>query len=193
MIAFKSMKQWMAARTRTSAVLTAAALVALLTAGRAEAQVNFAVEGRASVTAPTGDLSDRGAETGIGLGAELQLNFSPNMTVYAGINQYSFGCEAGCTLGNNPKSMGLGAGLKYIFHNPGDVHVWGRGGIVANTLESDAFTGDREIGFELGFGADMPIASKLYLVPNVGFISHKSGDSFTASFLTLGVGVHYHF
>jgi hypothetical protein len=115
------------------------------------------------------------------------------MTAYAGISQYSFGCEDSCTLGDNPKSMGFGAGLKYIFHNPGDVLVWGRGGIVANTLESDDFEGDREIGFELGFGADMPIATQLYLVPHVGYISHKSGDSFTASFLTLGVGVHYHF
>lgn len=186
-------KQWTIARLCSSAVPVTAALLLALTAERAEAQVNFAVEGRASVTAPMGDLSDAGAETGIGLGAEVFINFHPKMSVYAGVQQYSFGCEDACSLGNNPKSMGLAAGLKYFIHNPGDVLVWGRGGIVANTLENDQSSGDREIGFELGFGADMPIATQLYLVPHLGYVSHKAGGDFNASFALLGVGVHYHF
>jgi hypothetical protein len=193
MILHTMAKQWMVARAGTAGVPMIAALLVLLAAGRAEAQVNLAVEGRASVTAPVGDLSDAGAETGIGLGAEVFVNFHPKVSVYAGIQQYSFGCEDGCTLGNNPKSMGISAGLKYFVHNPGDVLVWGRGGIVANTFENDQSSGDREIGFELGFGADMPIASRLYLVPNIGFVSHKTGSDFNVSFLTLGVGAHYHF
>jgi opacity protein-like surface antigen len=193
MISYSTMKQWMGSRIGSLVVPIVAGLLVFLTAERAEAQMTFAVEGRVSVTAPVGDLSDAGAETGIGLGAEVIANFNPSFSVYAGIQQYSFGCEDGCTLGNDPKSTGFGAGLKYIFHNPGDVLVWGRGGIVANKLESDAISGDREIGFEVGFGADMPVATRLYLVPNVGYISHKSGSNFSASFLTLGVGVHYHF
>jgi hypothetical protein len=38
----------------------------------------------------------------------------------------------------------------------------------------------------------MPISERLYLVPNVGFISHDGRGGLTANFFTLGVGVHYH-
>ncbi|MEX1259174.1 MAG: hypothetical protein WEG36_16380 [Gemmatimonadota bacterium] len=164
----------------------------MLFVGEAHAQVGLAVEGRAGVTFPTGDLSDAGAEAGLLLGAELQINFHPNLTAYVGFQRYTFGCDNDCSLGNDPVSMGIAAGLKYIFHNPGDVLVWGRGGIVANTFDNDAGSGDREIGFELGVGADLPVATRLYLVPQIGFVSHAAGSNFQASFFTLGVGVHYH-
>jgi hypothetical protein len=161
-------------------------------AGEAQAQMGLAVEGRAGVTFPQGDLSDAGAEAGLSLGAELQATFHRNMTAYVGFQRHTFNCDNGCTLGENPVSTGIGAGLKYIFHNPGDVLAWGRGGIVANTFGNDAATGDREIGFELGVGADMPIGPRLYLVPNIGFVSHDASNGFNVGFFTLGIGVHYH-
>ena len=74
MTSYISMVQNSSARMVAGAVSAAAALLLLLPAGKAEAQVNFAVEGRASVTAPMGDLSDAGAETGLGLGAEVTLS-----------------------------------------------------------------------------------------------------------------------
>jgi hypothetical protein len=166
-----------------------------LFAGEAEAQMGLAVEGRAGVTFPQGDLSDAGAEAGLSLGAELQVNFQRNMTAYLGFHRHAFNCDNGCgDMGNNPESTGIGAGLKYVVHNPGDVLAWVRGGIVANTFGTDAGTGDREIGFELGVGADLPVAHRLYLVPNLGFVSHSTGRGFPdkATFFTLGLGVHYH-
>lgn len=166
-----------------------------LFAGEAHAQAGLAAEGRVGVTYPQGDLSDHEAEAGLSLGAELQVNFHPRLTAYLGFHRHSFNCDNGCgDLGDNPRSTGGGAGVKYIFHNPGDVLVWGRGGIVANTFGTDDGTGDREIGFELGVGADLPVAHRLYLVPNIGFVSHETGGSVLdkANFFTLGVGVHYH-
>jgi hypothetical protein len=163
-----------------------------LFAGEAQAQMGLAAEGRVGVTFPQGDLSDAGAEAGLSFGAEVQANFRPNLSAYLGLHRHSFSCDNGCDLGDNPRSTGIGAGLKYIFHSPGDVLAWGRGGIVANTFGNDDDTGDREIGFELGVGADMPVGHRLYLVPNIGFISHDAGGSFNASFFTLGLGVHYH-
>jgi hypothetical protein len=163
-----------------------------LFAGEAQAQLGLAGEGRAGVTFPQGDLSDAGAEAGLSLGAELQVTFRPNLTAYVGLQRHTFNCDDGCTLADNPRSTGVGAGLKYIFHNPGDVLAWGRGGIVANTFNSDAGSGDRQVGFELGVGADLPVANRLYLVPNIGFVSHDAGIGFKANFFTLGVGVHYH-
>jgi hypothetical protein len=43
-------------------------------------------------------------------------------------------------------------------------------------------------------GADLPVAERLYLVPNIGFVSHGSGNALSSkiNFFTLGVGVHYH-
>ncbi|TVP76229.1 MAG: porin family protein [Gemmatimonadales bacterium] len=161
----------------------------------AEAQLGIAVEGRAGVTFPQGDLLDAGAESGFHTGGEVQVNLNSKLTAYLGVNRYAFNCDNGCgALGDNPRSTGLGAGLKYIIYNPGDVLAWGRGGIVANTFGSDSGSGDREIGFELGVGADLPVADRLYIVPNIGFVQHDSGRSALdrASFFTLGLGVHYH-
>jgi hypothetical protein len=180
----------------TTRWLPASLLLALsalwIFAAEAQAQVGLGVEGRAGVTFPQGDLSDAGAEAGLSFGAELQANFQRNLTAYVGFHRHAFNCEDACTLGNDPRSTGIGAGLKYIFHAPGDALAWARGGIVANTFESDTRSSDREIGFELGVGADMPIAPRLYLVPNIGFISHGAGGGLKANFFTLGIGAHYH-
>ena len=177
------------------AIALAAASFFLVT-GEAQAQMGLGAEGRVGVTFPQGDLSDGGAEAGLSFGAELQANFHPRMTAYVGLQRHSFNCENGCTLGDNPRSQGIGAGLKYIVHSPGDVLGWVRGGVVAHTYSTDDRTGDREIGFELGVGADLPVAERLYLVPNIGFVSHNAGSGFgsfsKANFFTLGVGVHYH-
>ncbi len=172
-------------------ILLATGLLSMMPA-QIEAQTSFAIEGRAGVTLPQGDLSDAGAESGLTLGAELMATFRPNLTGYLGLHRHAFNCEGACLLGSSPTSTGVGAGLKYIFHTPGDAHVWGRGGLVANVLGSDDGSSDRKIGFEVGFGADVPISHRLSLVPNVGFLSHEAGGNFTASFFTLGVGLHYH-
>lgn len=176
---------------RACTILLATGLLSVIPA-RIEAQMSFAIEGRAGVTLPQGDLADAGAESGLTVGAELLATFNPNLTAYLGLHRHAFSCEGSCTLGSSPTSTGIGAGLKYIFHSPGDAHVWGRGGLVANALGSDNGSSDRKIGFEAGFGADLPIAERLSLVPNVGYLSHDAGGDFTVSFFTLGVGFHYH-
>jgi hypothetical protein len=172
-------------------ILLAAGALWLLAGQDAQAQMGIGVEGRAGVTLPLGDLSDAGAESGLSLGAELHLNFHRNMTLYAGIHRNSFNCEDTCTLGSDPQSTGLGAGLKYLFHSPRDILLWGRAGVVADKFESGLGSGDREIGFELGVGGDMPIAERLYLVPNLGFTQYSTDSDFSVSFFTLGIGVHY--
>jgi hypothetical protein len=177
---------------KSTILMTVASLVLL--AGEVQAQATFAAEGRVGVTLPTGDLSDAGAESGIGLGAELQVNFTSTLTAYLGLYRYAFGCANDCDFDDDPTSTGLGAGVKYIFHNPGDVLVWGRGGIVVNRLSANSANSDRELGFELGAGADLPIATQFYLVPNIAFVSHAVGNGgFKANFFTLGLGLHYHF
>jgi opacity protein-like surface antigen len=169
-----------------------AALSSLTMAGEASAQVGLGVEGRAGVTFPQGDLSDAGAEAGLSLGAEVQANVHRNVAIYVGFHRHAFSCDDDCTLGENPRSTGLAGGLKYIFHSPGDVLAWARVGAVANTFGNDDSTGDREVGFEVGAGFDLPVASRISLVPSIGFIVHDAGTNFRANFFTLGLGVQYH-
>jgi len=182
----RTMTRWLPA----SAILAFSAL--WIFAAEAQAQVGIGVEARAGATFPQGDLSDAGAEAGLSFGAELHVNFQRNLTAYAGFHRHAFNCDDGCTLGDDPRSTGVAAGLKYIIHAPGDALAWARGGVVANTFESSLGSSDREIGFELGVGADMPIGARLYLVPNIGFISHSTGNSVKANFFTLGLGAHVH-
>ena len=166
------------------------ALVAWPTA--AEAQIPISAEARAGVTFPTGDLSDAGAEAGLALGAELMLTPWRNLTVYGGLHRQGFSCDSDCELGNSVRSSGVNAGLKYILPSPPDALIWARGGIVANRLSSSEVSGDRNLGFEVGAGIDMPVRDRLYLVPHVGFVSHDAGEGIQATWFNFGLGGHYH-
>jgi hypothetical protein len=174
-------------------LLGASLCIGLAVPSDASAQVGFAGEGRVGVTFPAGDLSSEGAEAGLSVGAELQMNFQRNLTAYVGLHRHGFACDSDCDVGRNPRSTGLNAGLKLILPSPPDALIWGRGGVVANQLTTDNDSGSREIGYELGAGIDMPVAPRLYLVPNLGLVSHSAGSDFTARYFTFGVGAHYHF
>lgn len=165
----------------------------LLPYGEAQAQapVAISVEGRAGVTIPTGDLSNRGAEVGLTFGTELHAQFHPSFSVYAGVHRHAFQCDQGCTLGSNPRSTGVGAGVKFVVHDPGDVRWWARGGVVSNRLSTDNGSNDRDLGFAVGVGADLPFGPRVALVPNAGYISHGSENNFSTDFFTFGVGVRY--
>jgi hypothetical protein len=170
---------------------TLALLLALPTL--ASAQVQVAGEGRIGVTFPTGDLSSDGAETGVALGAELMVNFQRNLTAYVSLNRHGFSCDRDCDAGRNPRSTGLGTGLKLILPGPPDAHWWVRGGLLAHQLSTDDGSGPRNLGFELGTGIDMPVAPRLHLVPHLGVLSHDAGGGTTVTYLNFGLGIHYHF
>ena len=168
-------------------------LLFLLPPSNLSAQVSVSGEGRVGVTFPTGDLSDAGAEAGLGIGAELMLTFRPNLTAYVGLNRHGFSCDSDCDLDGGVRSSGIGGGLKFIFPSPPDALIWARAGLVAHALSTDNGSGDRNLGFEVGTGMDMPIAPRLHLTPHLGFISHDAGAGMTASYFNFGVGAHYHF
>ncbi|TVP54091.1 MAG: hypothetical protein EA351_13880 [Gemmatimonadales bacterium] len=165
----------------------------LLPADGLSAQVSFSGEGRVGVTFPTGDLSNAGAEAGLGFGAELMATFRPNLTAYVGLNRHGFSCGSDCDLDGGLRSSGIAGGLKFIFPSPPDALLWGRAGIVAHALSTDDTSGDRNLGFEVGAGMDMPIAPRLHMTPHLGFITHDAGSGFTASYFNFGIGAHYHF
>lgn len=178
-------------RIKAASFMTLAAGALLLSGTALEAQMGIGVEGRTGVTFPQGDLADFGGEAGLSLGAELHLNFN-RITVYGGYHRHAFSCDDGCNMGSNPRSEGLNAGLKISVHNPGDTNLWARGGIVSNKTETDAGANNRELGYEVGLGADVPIANRISLVPFAGYISHKASETFKPQFFTLGLGLNLH-
>lgn len=175
------------------ALVGATVLALLAHPSGAAAQVQVAGEGRVGVTFPAGDLSSDGAETGFALGAELMLNFRRNLSAYVGLNRHAFACDGECDLGPNPRSTGLGAGLKFILPGPPDAQWWVRGGLISHQLTTDDGSGPRNVGFEVGTGIDMPVRPRLSLVPHLGLLSHDAGGGTTATYVTFGLGIHYHF
>lgn len=177
---------------KIGAYVACAVLLVLALPAATAAQSGVSVEPRVGVTFPVGDLSDAGAESGIGIGADLFLNFHPSFSGYLSLNRHGFSCEDDCELGGSPRSTGVGAGIKFLIPSPADAVMWARGGLVAHQYRDGFATGDRSAGFEAGAGIDMLIAARLFLVPSVGLVYHDAAEGRTASYLTFGVGAHYH-
>jgi hypothetical protein len=176
---------------RMTMIALALAAVCLGQARVASAQMGVSAEGRLGVTFPVGELADAGAEAGLGFGAELMLTLQRNLTAYVGWSRHGFSCDAECSLGHDVRSAGFGAGLKYILPSPRDALLWGRAGVVGHQLSTSAGVGDRNVGFELGAGMDVPVAQRLFVVPHLGFISH-GGSGVSSSYVNFGLGGHYH-
>ncbi|MEX2532238.1 MAG: outer membrane beta-barrel protein [Gemmatimonadota bacterium] len=172
----------------------ALALILALALPRAgEAQASFGVEGRAGVTFPVGDLSDAGYEGGTSVGLEGFYNLRPSLAIYASVARHTFTCDGECEMGDDPRSSGLGAGLKLTIPSPADALLWVRGGLVGYQYSGSAGSGDRNAGFEAGLGIDMLLTESAYLSPHLGYIAHEALGNLDASFLTFGVGAQYRF
>jgi len=160
---------------------------------RASAQAGISTDARLGITFPVGDLSTD-AEGGIVLGANVAVDLLPRLSAYAGVNRHTFRCSGDCgQLGADPRSTGVGAGLRFDFPSPQEAVWWGRAGIVGHRFSSDLVTGDREVGLELGAGVDMPVRGGVKVSPMVGLINHAAGPSLSARYLTFGVGLSYRF
>lgn len=174
------------------ASILAAALL-LFCAGELRAQVGIGVEGRAGVTFPVGDLSDADAESGLVIGGEMILNLHPSFSGYLNLQRHGFSCDDGCEVGDDPRVTTLGAGVKYILPSPPDALMWVRGGVMAGRYSDDAVSGDRSAGLEAGAGIDMLITDRVFIVPHLGYYQvDAAGPAATASYLTFGIGAHYH-
>lgn len=182
----------MRTRLLRTVALPFAGLALALSAVDASAQRSVAAEARVGITVPVGDLSDQGADVGVGVGAEAMLNLRPNLTAYVGGNHHGFGCDDPCAMGESPSSTGIAGGLKYILPSPPDALIWSRAGVVGHQIRTSDGSSDFNPGFELGAGIDMPVTDRLDLVPHVGFVYHGADGPFTSNYLTFGVGGHYH-
>jgi hypothetical protein len=183
-------------KTHSAGALLLACLLSLPCAASAQAgRTSF--EARIGATFPTGELEDNGLDTGLALGADVMYSLSPMLTAYAGASRDAFKCDRSedeCA--RDYWSGGFQAGLKYLLQRTGDALPWVRGGLIGQKMDIGPRDSDLSLGFEVGGGIDFDISPQLALAPALHFRRYEAdfgpGD-LTVSYLTLSVGVHFHF
>ncbi|HEX7243325.1 MAG TPA: outer membrane beta-barrel protein [Longimicrobiaceae bacterium] len=180
----------------TSALLAAAASVALASGAAAQSALPLSFEVRAGAAIPTGDFAE-GLSTGYTVGANAMFNFTPMLGVYAGYTLNSFGFDDDTGLLDDDVSLnvrGFDAGLRATLASGGSFAPFVRGGIVSykGELSSDdgSFSGDNEIGFEVGAGLDFPLGRQISVTPGVSFTSVDFDDD-KVNFFRADVGLRF--
>lgn len=181
--------------------LLAATLVAATFAGAdgASAQTwdRFALEGRVGLTVPTGDLSDAGYSTGLGVGLDAMYNFNPSLTAYAGISRHAFSCdEEDGPCDESAVAGGFQGGLKVLLVREARALPWIRGGVIGQSLDPDGDTSDLGIGFEIGGGVDIDVTHRFAVVPGVhyrNFTADFGEADVKAGWVAITLGGHLHF
>lgn len=162
--------------------------------GTAEAQqpIPISVEVRPGVTFPTGDLSD--ASTGFSIAADVFFGLFPRFSLYGGYAWDQFRLDDPL---DNITAQGPRGGVKLLFPMPGNLLPWVRGGLSYSS--SDGLEGDPggELGLEFGGGADYDLSPRFSLSPSLHYkiFSQDVGteQDVDLSYLTLGLGAHFHF
>jgi len=173
-----------------SAIRWAAAVAAFaVSASSLGAQgLYFGLRGGAGV--PTGTFSDdasgsntllAAAKTGFGYGfdAGLQLGM---IGVYGGFDHVNFDCEStSCDSDGKYKLQGVAAGLKLIPPGvPRSFQPWIKGGVTFNELKggfgsggSSELTTDRNPGYEVAAGLDIPLLGVFRLTPQARYVGQN--------------------
>jgi hypothetical protein len=182
-------------RNTIASLVAALGITLAASASEAAAQASrWSFEGRLNVTMPVGDLSDAGAESGLGLGADVFYTFMRNMSAYAGLSRHAFNCEgAGC---DDVTSSGLQGGVKLLFGAERRAMPWARGGIMLHKADFDGDESDLTLGAELGGGIDLMLSPRFALAPSLRFHTYPAGFAvreLDMSYFTISLGAHFHF
>ena len=158
-------------------VLSCALLAAsALAASGAEAQIlPFSFELRGGMGFKTEEFrpSDVGTTTasgGVGVGANVAVDFLPGVAVYGGYDRYSFNAEVqGVDAEYIDQGFVAGAKVAPPIGALVGLRPWLRGGVLFHELELtevDEKSG-RTTGFEVGGGIDIPLGLVLSFTPGV--------------------------
>ena len=197
--------------------LQAAALAALAMTTRLEAQgIYVGLRGGAGI--PTGTFSDNSgavsqttldaAKTGFGYGLDAGISLGL-IGIYAGFDHINFDCESSnCNTDNKYKLQGFAAGVRLNLPGTSMIRPWVKGGVTFNELEgavgSTDFTTERNPGYEIAGGLDIPILGILSLYPQARYVGQNfkykvPGVTNTATepeqkanYLTFDLGLSFH-
>jgi opacity protein-like surface antigen len=171
----------------------------------------LSAEVRVGAGIPTGDFAD-GLSAGLGIGGILAYRVIPELDVFAGYSSQSFGVDddpefEGVDLDVNDSGFAIGG----RFFVPGlpSVAPWLQAAVLLHELEvtgreqgvSVSLSSDREVGFEIGGGLEIPVAANIGVTPGIRYRQYSvdfdleddgpvSGD---VTYLTLDVGVRFRF
>lgn len=180
-----------------STFMTLAAVTGLALTLPAAAQGQFSAEVRGSLNNPVGDFGDV-ADMGGGVGVDLIYNLTPRFSLYGGWSGAWFQCDL-CEDGEEPRTSGFEGGVKLLFAREEGILPWLRVGVIANQLQQDVgpveVTSDREVGFQLSGGVDIPLNHMFSLSPAVRYQAFDADfDVGTVSVqqVALDVGLHLH-
>lgn len=169
----------------------------LIWTGSAEAQqpVPISVEVRPGVTFPTSDLSDADASSGFSVAGDVFFGLFPRFSLYAGYAWHQFRFDDPL---DDITAQGPRGGVKVLFPLTGDALPWVRGGLSYSTSDGwEAGDPDGEVGMEVGGGVDYRLSPRFSLSPSLHYKTFNqdfgtAGDV-DVSYLTLGLGAHFHF
>jgi hypothetical protein len=140
---------------------------------------------------PTGTFSDdtgagseatlNAAKSGFGYGLDAGLSLGP-LGIYAGFDHINFDCESNtCNSDGKYKLMGVAAGVRLSLPGKMMVHPWVKGGVTFNELQgsfgssstTNELTTDRNPGYEIAAGLDIPLLRIFSLYPQARFVGQN--------------------
>lgn len=170
----------------TNRWLKVAALAAIAMTTRLEAQgIYVGLRGGAGI--PTGTFSDNSgtvgqttldaAKTGFGYGLDAGISLGL-IGIYAGFDHINFDCESSnCNTDNKYKLQGVAAGVRLNLPGTSMIRPWVKGGVTFNELEgavgSTEFTTERNPGYEIAGGLDIPILGILSIYPQARYVGQN--------------------
>lgn len=177
-------------------MFVAAALVAALGTGRAEAQLPLAVEGHVGAALPVGEFADN-AKTAPAYGASVSLDVAPGVAVYGGWSRADYDLKQPTAEAKDTGfEIGARIGLPVPFASP-----FVKAGVLLHDFEIKQQgvenEGEDEVGFEVGVGADLGLAPRVSLVPAVTYrrfateFFNQGDRNITSVNLALGLRVHF--
>jgi len=180
-------------RTTTTLLALAALTLAGSAAPHALQAQDVSLELRGSLTKALGDFGDV-ATSDAGLGADLIVQASPNLSIYGGYGRDMFGREGGDD-DDNYNSQGFEAGAKLMAAREGGIIPWLRGGLTLHklTIEDGGadIESDRNLGFQIGAGVDIPLGDVLTFSPGVRYQNYDAEFDAVVDALDTNAGVSY--
>lgn len=185
----------------------AAALLLLVCAGSAHAQIPFTLDMRGGASIPAEDFGTIALDPGFGFGFTASARILPHASLYAGWAWTRMSTEvAPAGADSHLEDTGYAAG--FVFQHPlmSRIEGWGRVGAIYNHVEMESPSGDEvadsghELGWEAGAGFAIPVGHSFALTPGVRYRTFPAEIDLTEgnasadlSYVMLDVGLSYSF
>lgn len=156
-----------------------------------------------SLYSDTPDGVVRGAKPGPGYGVDAGVSLGV-IGLYAGYDHIDFECKsAQCPSGSKYKLEGVSAGVRLGVPLIPIVKPWVKAGVTFNEINgtntgtnATKITTDRNPGYEVGAGLDIPVLMLFSITPQVRYVGQKldlkgvySGTKTNVSYYTFDIGL----